>query len=249
MSDETKDRVQAHLDNVFGKVPTEPRKDWQKLGEPQAKKGVQSVFKEIFDALDRLEKMPMFGPAAEGLKYLRMMLQAKETQGIKKYGASLETWNGRDPLQDYMEEEVDRIPYIVQARLERADMIEMINDLKRKNLQLEKDLDAANAALVVKQASPTQAPGANLEPPSHATVAPGDPVQLPHARAHRHALCNTGLIPDDHWPDMADALSDFALACYANSALHGFWGEDAERYIKEALIEGKPFTVDRKSVV
>lgn len=50
--------------------------------------------------------------------------------GLKKYGTSLQTWNGRDPLADAMEEDLDRMQYLVQARRERADMLERIDRLE-----------------------------------------------------------------------------------------------------------------------
>lgn len=44
--------------------------------------------------------------------------------GIKKYGCSLQTWNGRDPYADAIEEELDRMQYLTQARMERRSLIE-----------------------------------------------------------------------------------------------------------------------------
>jgi hypothetical protein len=254
----TKDEMVRHLDNVFGKVPTVVRKEWTKFGEPPAKPGVQSVFAEIKVALKDLKQAPMLGNQAQAIDTLLKMVEAKEEAGVKKYGASLETWNGRDPLQDAMEEQVDWMDYMVQARIERADMIELINHQKRqlgeKDLEIERltrmvgDLEAArNAAALVQTTAPGAGMGAMLDAVQagavHATVP--DPLagKPPHARAHRRKLCTTGLIPTDYRPGVRDALRDLCLASYANSALHGFWGEDAEHSIKQELLTSKPFTV------
>jgi hypothetical protein len=215
-----------------------------KFGQEKPTKGAQNVFSVILKDIDNMmDGGAIFGHTKEGLSKLREYVAAREAHGVKKYGTSLETWNGRDPLTDAIEEEVDRLDYLVQARIERADLIELVNDLKRKNNKLEKALDEANHAIAAFQrAAPTQAMGAALEAPHNVTVAPGDPVQLPHAAAHRAALCTTGLVPDARWPDTSDVLRDLFLACYANSALHGFWGDDAEQDIKRTMISGKEFT-------
>lgn len=57
-------------------------------------------------------------------------LEKRLEYGRKKYGTALMTWNGRDPLADAMEEELDRLQYLAQARLERADLLERVAALK-----------------------------------------------------------------------------------------------------------------------
>lgn len=47
-------------------------------------------------------------------------LRAREAQGSRTYGRSLETFNGRDPLEDLMEELLDALVYLQQWRMERA---------------------------------------------------------------------------------------------------------------------------------
>jgi cobalamin biosynthesis Mg chelatase CobN len=46
-------------------------------------------------------------------------LRAREAQGLATYKRSLETFNGRDPLQDLEEELLDALVYCKQARMER----------------------------------------------------------------------------------------------------------------------------------
>ena len=50
--------------------------------------------------------------------FLRMLAD-REAEGIAKYGATLQTHNGRDPLLDAMEEIIDAWQYVVQASMER----------------------------------------------------------------------------------------------------------------------------------
>jgi hypothetical protein len=47
------------------------------------------------------------------------MLAERECQGIATYGTTLQTHNGRDPIQDAMEELLDAWQYLVQIKLER----------------------------------------------------------------------------------------------------------------------------------
>ncbi len=51
------------------------------------------------------------------------LLAEREEQGIATYGMSLQTDNGRDAIQDAMEEAVDLWQYLVQICLERNALI------------------------------------------------------------------------------------------------------------------------------
>ena len=74
------------------------------------------------------------------------LLAQQEAKGIATYGESLTTDNGRDPIQDALEELVDLFQYLVQARLERAEierLMERNRELAQMVEQFERD-DAAN---------------------------------------------------------------------------------------------------------
>jgi hypothetical protein len=47
------------------------------------------------------------------------MLSEREQQGILTYGTTLQTFNGRDAVQDALEEAVDLWQYLVQLKMER----------------------------------------------------------------------------------------------------------------------------------
>jgi transcriptional regulator with XRE-family HTH domain len=51
------------------------------------------------------------------------MLRQRERKGIKTYGTTLQTHNGRDALQDLLEELVDAWRYAQQSRIEWDDLI------------------------------------------------------------------------------------------------------------------------------
>lgn len=59
-----------------------------------------------------------------------VLLREQEKKGMEKYGRSLQTWNGRDPILDAMQEEIDRWAYLVQARMELADAKKELAELK-----------------------------------------------------------------------------------------------------------------------
>ena len=50
------------------------------------------------------------------------MLGAREAQGIATYGTTLQAFNGRDPIQDAMEECIDLFQYLVQIKMERDEL-------------------------------------------------------------------------------------------------------------------------------
>lgn len=49
-------------------------------------------------------------------------LLEREREGIETYGVSLQTHNGRDAVQDAAEEAVDLWQYLIQVKMERADL-------------------------------------------------------------------------------------------------------------------------------
>ena len=52
-------------------------------------------------------------------EFLRM-LAGREQVGIRTYGTTLQTFNGRDAIQDAKEELIDAWQYLVQIEMERA---------------------------------------------------------------------------------------------------------------------------------
>lgn len=58
-----------------------------------------------------------------------LAIQERRAYGKKKYGRVLETDNGRDALKDAWEESLDLFTYLTQARLERGDHIEGMENL------------------------------------------------------------------------------------------------------------------------
>jgi hypothetical protein len=48
--------------------------------------------------------------------------------GKEKYGTLLETWNGRNPIQDALEEWFDKGTYLTQAARERVDMLALLRE-------------------------------------------------------------------------------------------------------------------------
>lgn len=64
-------------------------------------------------------------------------MQIRITIGAKKYGTKLQTYNGRDALQDAYEKALDLVMYLKQAILEReGEMIECCNrkTVKEQNI-------------------------------------------------------------------------------------------------------------------
>lgn len=64
------------------------------------------------------------------------MLAEREERGIATYGMSLTTDNGRDAVQDAMEEACDLWQYLVQIHLERADLRAENTRLRAENARL-----------------------------------------------------------------------------------------------------------------
>lgn len=71
-------------------------------------------------------------------------LEARDRIGQKKYGTSLQTFNGRDALNDFLQEQYDGIMYLKQAIMER--------DLSKESLE-EKIVKWANDRSLYKSAT------------------------------------------------------------------------------------------------
>ena len=59
-------------------------------------------------------------PVAQGT--FLQMLADRERAGIATYGTTLQTHNGRDAIQDAMEEAIDLWQYLCQIQMENADL-------------------------------------------------------------------------------------------------------------------------------
>ena len=66
------------------------------------------------------------------------LLKQREQKGIATYGTSLQAENGRDAIQDAMEECVDLWQYLVQLMLE-------VDAMRSENKRLRLELDAAKS--------------------------------------------------------------------------------------------------------
>lgn len=69
----------------------------------------------------RLKKQPSPQKSAHPSVYrtVEKLLKDREKQGIKTYGMSLQPFNGRDALQDALEEAMDLVVYLTQVKIER----------------------------------------------------------------------------------------------------------------------------------
>ncbi len=61
-------------------------------------------------------------------------LQRRKGVGLINYNTILQTWNGRDAEQDTIEEAADLMVYMMQSRLERADLKARIRELEALTL-------------------------------------------------------------------------------------------------------------------
>ena len=68
------------------------------------------------------------------------LLKQREKQDIATYGTSLQTENGRDAIQDALEECVDLWQYLVQIRLEHAERVARIVTLQDRIAALDAEI-------------------------------------------------------------------------------------------------------------
>ena len=70
-------------------------------------------------------------PGKEGMTQLVIAdLLEREKRGIAKYGRTLETFNGRNALQDAYEEALDLAQYLKQGIMEQKDVGHLVEDMK-----------------------------------------------------------------------------------------------------------------------
>lgn len=60
---------------------------------------------------------------SEVLRLFPKLLSAQMTKGIRTYGHTLKTFNGRDAGQDAAEELIDAFCYLVQLQMEHRDLL------------------------------------------------------------------------------------------------------------------------------
>lgn len=89
----------------------------------------------------------------------REMLDAREQKGIETYGTTLQTFNGRDPYRDALEELTDAIQYVHQARLEHEALLAKVPPRTSVVLSLE---DARVLERQIKHYNPPVSPGSVL---------------------------------------------------------------------------------------
>ena len=62
---------------------------------------------------------------------LPKMLEERNKLGIERYGTPLQSWNGRNPINDALEECLDSFQYLVQANIEKQDTENVMKILLR----------------------------------------------------------------------------------------------------------------------
>jgi chromosome segregation ATPase len=77
----------------------------------------------LLNQLTKLEKEHVFTEQPQALWELKALLEERGLMGLRKYGTSLMTWNGRDPYIDAMQELLDLWQYLTQGQLERAELV------------------------------------------------------------------------------------------------------------------------------
>jgi hypothetical protein len=102
------------------------------MTQPDPGKGVDTVPRLVLENLDWMHESGIFDEdhvqdLNAVLSGLRSAIGDRDLLGIKKYGTSLETHNGRDPNVDAQEELLDAFQYITQAFAENRLDKETIN--------------------------------------------------------------------------------------------------------------------------
>lgn len=73
-------------------------------------------------------------PIARG-RFLRMLLE-REAKGVQTYGTTLQAFNGRDAIQDALEEAIDLWQYLVQISIEHTELTAENARLRAENAEL-----------------------------------------------------------------------------------------------------------------
>lgn len=73
------------------------------------------------------EPMPRPGPA-NIFAIAREVLEQRAKQGMETYGRPLESFNGRNPARDALEEAADQFVYLIQLCEEREKMLLWMSD-------------------------------------------------------------------------------------------------------------------------
>lgn len=84
-------------------------------------------------------------------KVFNIISESQEKKGITKYNRPLETWNGRDAFVDSLQDMVDSIHYIVQAKLEYNDLQDDISKLTEKCNDLEERIHILQDSIKEKE--------------------------------------------------------------------------------------------------
>ena len=81
---------------------------------------------------DRPGDQPLPTPGSQSVfAEVRRRLDEREATGVRRYGRSLETFNGRDAALDLEEELFDGLAYVTQLRLEHAAVVDALVTLAR----------------------------------------------------------------------------------------------------------------------
>lgn len=111
---------------VARESPVVPERAGRDGDQPLPKRGHEDVFADLLRVLEKRLDPKSFAAVAP-------LLEARQAVGIRRYGRSLETFNGRLVHLDLVEELLDGAVYAHQASLERR--------------QLDLDLEAARRAV------------------------------------------------------------------------------------------------------
>ncbi len=71
------------------------------------------------------QPLPIVGQASVFAE-VRRRIDEREATGIRRYGRSLETFNGRDACRDLEDELLDGLAYATQLRLEQAAIVDAL---------------------------------------------------------------------------------------------------------------------------
>lgn len=88
-------------------------------GEPPPRPGQGDMWQQVIARYENLGSPRDYADAcSQGVLGL---FRARREMGISKYGTPLQACNGRNPLQDLLDETLDRIVYAEQAIAERPE--------------------------------------------------------------------------------------------------------------------------------